>query len=254
MPPPPPAYGAPPAGYGYGAPPPPPGAMPPAFYRSLRGPAKAAVVLLCIIVPVELFGLGSSIAAASELGDYPGTTAWDDPALDSVNAREAIAAGLDVLAMIGTAIAFIVWFHRAYKNVPALWPRHHLWRKPGWAIGAWFVPIVSLFFPFVMMREVWRAGDPHAHPDGWQDSERPVAALLGVWWGLWLCANLLGNGVGRLSWDPKDVSDLQVSTVLNVLSLAASIPAAVLAILVVRRATDRQEARAEQLFGAPPPA
>jgi hypothetical protein len=246
MPPPPPP--------GYGAPLPPPGATPFAYYRSLRGPAKAAVVLLAIIVPVEAFSLVSSIVALGELNDYPGVVSWDDPALDSVNTREAIAAGLDFLAMVGAAIAFIVWFHRAYKNVPAVWPRHHLWRKPGWAIGAWFVPIVAFFFPLVMMREIWRAGDPSAHPDSWQDRDRPVSALLGFWWGLWITANLFGNGVGRLSFDTKDVSDLQVETVLNVISLSASIPAAVLAIVMVRRATDRMEARAEQLFGAPPPA
>lgn len=224
-----------------------------AWYRPLRGAARAAVILLCIVIVVEVLALVSTIVALTELSGFPSATAGDDPALSGVNDREAVASLLDVLALIGAAIAFIVWFHRAYRNVPALWPRHHLWRKPGWAIGAWFVPIVALFFPLIMMREVWRAGDPNADPDGWQDPERPVSPLLGWWWGLWVCATVFGNGVARFSFDAKDVGDLEVATVLNIISLSASIPAAILAIIVVRRATDRMEARAAQLFGAPPP-
>ncbi|MEA2480781.1 MAG: hypothetical protein QOJ07_2703, partial [Thermoleophilaceae bacterium] len=100
--------------------------------------------------------------------------------------------------------------------------------------------------------EVWRAGDPDAHPDSWEESERQVGRLLPWWWGLWIVTNVTSNVSVRFS--PDDVSAIRTETIVDTVSLVASLPAAVLAILVVRRATDRMEARAERLFGAPPPA
>jgi hypothetical protein len=228
-----------------------PPAAQPTLYRSLRGPARAAVVMLAIAAAVELIALVSNIVALSQLGDYADSTSRGDPALDSLTTRQDIFGVLEFLALLGAAIAFIVWFHRAYRNVPALWPRHHLWRKPGWAIGGWFVPIVALFFPYLMMREVWRAGDPDAHPDSWQEDERRVGWLLPWWWTMWIIANVTSNVYVRIS--PDDVSAMRTEIVVDTVSLLASVPAAVLAIMVVQRATERMEARAERLFGAAPP-
>ena len=236
-------------------PPPPP--LPPAGqphrYRPLRGPAHATVALLVVAIMGEVLSLGSSVAALSELADYSDTTAWDDPALDSLNAREAIIALVEFASFLAAGTAFIVWFHRAYHNVRALWPRHSAFLGTGWAIGGWIVPIVAFWFPYMMMREVWRAGDRDAPPDSADPNQRPLHPVLITWWLLWIFALVTGNAVGRITRDADDVAGRRDGSVVNIVSLSASIPAALLAIWIVRTATRRMNDRATQLWGVPPP-
>jgi Domain of unknown function (DUF4328) len=65
------------------------------------------------------------------------------------------------LADFGSCVAlvmFVVWFHRARINADGHgWPQRE---SPGWAIGAWFVPVANLWLPFRIMVDIWRAGLP----------------------------------------------------------------------------------------------
>jgi hypothetical protein len=53
---------------------------------------------------------------------------------------------------------FVTWFYRARVNADGRgWPQRH---TKGWAIGAWFVPVLNLYVPFQIMADIWRAGLP----------------------------------------------------------------------------------------------
>jgi hypothetical protein len=93
------------------------------------------------------------------------------------------AVALPVLAAIGEiaffarVIVFVIWLYRARVNAEDRgWPQR---RSPGWAIGAWFVPVVNLWYPFQIMADVWRAGLP-------PQARENRAVLPGIWWGSWL--------------------------------------------------------------------
>ena len=66
-------------------------------------------------------------------------------------------------------------------------------RAQGWTIGAWFTPVVNLWFPVQIMRDVWRTSDD-AGPAGSAGSPRStaVARLAGGWWTCWTLAWLTG--------------------------------------------------------------
>ena len=67
--------------------------------------------------------------------------------------------GFALLAV--TAIAFIWWFHAAYRNSAArgTWKLRFTSR---WAIGAWFVPILAFWRPKQIADDIWRASEPRA--------------------------------------------------------------------------------------------
>jgi hypothetical protein len=52
------------------------------------------------------------------------------------------------------------------------WPQR---LSPGWAIGAWLVPVVNFWFPFRIMVDIWRAGLP-------EQPRTKIAILPGMWW------------------------------------------------------------------------
>jgi hypothetical protein len=121
--------------------------------------------------------------------------------------------------LIATTIAFIVWTWRSVKNNELLGrvrPRH----TAGWSIGGWFVPIGNLWIPVQIMQDLWQGSDPTVSGNrDWRGL--PRSPLIGCWWGLFLTSRIF---------------------TITPIGIVASVPAGILAIIVVRRITDRQEA------------
>ena len=124
------------------------------------------LVAVCTII-IDLlycFVLGSS-EAYSTTGTVLGTL---QPLLSLVE------LGLTVWS----AVAFIRWMRRAYYNLTTLGVGVEY--VDSWAVGAWIVPVVSLYRPYTIMREVWQRTQRMAYglvtPHG----------LLRVWWLLFL--------------------------------------------------------------------
>ena len=102
-----------------------------------------------------------------------------------------------VLAQLGsffiTSTFFLLWAYRSYRNLSALSDRD-LRFSPGWAVSWYFVPIMNLFRPFQVMKEIWKGSDPDADPSRPEEGKgRTGSPLLQGWWGLWLLNNLLAG-------------------------------------------------------------
>jgi hypothetical protein len=131
--------------------------------------------------------------------------------------------------LLGAGITFVAWFHRAYHNVQALGRRTRL--GTGWAIGAWLVPLLQLYRPMQMARELWG----HAGPQ-----RVGSHTLVALWWG----AALLGvfcAGATASTWplarDARRAADgVGFGLAADVLLVAA----ALLAATIVQRVTRAQ--------------
>jgi tRNA A-37 threonylcarbamoyl transferase component Bud32 len=156
-----------------------------------------------------------------------------------------------------TAGMWLAWFRRAYLNLPALGARRLRFR-PWWAVGAWLLPVFSLFRPKQLLNDIWRASDPDLPPDQaatWRG--RPVAELLGWWW-LAFVASVLVRSITTdavhaaadfmlLGLLPERFDRFQPSAGMQVLADLLTVLCGLLALRVVRRATARQEERATHL-------
>ena len=140
------------------------------------------------------------------------------------------------LVWIAAATAFLLWMHRAYRNLPAL-GAEGLGYSPRWAVGAFLVPILNLVHPYQVVRELWREShlDPAAVGDG-------VSRSLVRWWWILFVASALADPVfGRLAEAAVGRLDAGGHLGLLVLGEMAEIAAAVLAIVIVTRVTRLQE-------------
>lgn len=210
-------------------------------YRSLQTLALATMVFLA------LNGLSSLVAIPSALMQLDvidrieqGTIS--DPEIEANDAREGALGLLTMGLYFVTAIVFVTWFHRAYRNLDHF--GHQREHGTGWAIGAWIAPIISLFRPYQMAREIWHASDPD------RGSERAPASsppLLGTWWALWIVGNVVGQIAFRLSLGAESVDDFRASTTVQMGLDALNLATVPLAMLVVRELTRRQELRAERI-------
>jgi hypothetical protein len=87
-----------------------------------------------------------------------------------------VLPALGVVSSFGFFVAlvmFLVWFYRARVNAEGHgWPQR---LSRGWAIGAWFTPVVFFWFPFQIMVDIWRAGLP-------EQARTNIVILPGIWW------------------------------------------------------------------------
>lgn len=146
-----------------------------------------------------------------------------------------------------TGILFIWWFSRAYRNLASLGV-YGLRYARGWAIGAWFVPILNLFRPKQIADDIWRASNPELPPEAgalWQ------AGTVTPWVHAWWAAGLISGALNRFAISSLDgISDLDDAGRGAQALLVSDVVGAIftlLAIVVVFRMSHRQTKRAQML-------
>ena len=95
--------------------------------------------------------------------------------------RINVFAVVSIIALVSTAIVFIIWFHRAYRKVRTLGGEMRY--SNGWAIGSWFIPVANFWIPKKLANDIWRGSGP---PEDRSPSAHP--ALLTAWWLAWILA------------------------------------------------------------------
>ncbi|MGH3432360.1 MAG: DUF4328 domain-containing protein [Thermocrispum sp.] len=156
-------------------------------------------------------------------------------------------------ALVAAAV-FVLWLWRARQNSDLLSDGLHS-RERGWVIGGWFVPIVSFWFPYQVVRDVWRASNPSAGvprdlgPNG---RSMPGSALIGWWWFWFLVASISATVSWRLySTEPGDtpVAALQwLNTIAlaDTVSAVAAVLAAACIAMITRQISGWQHALRDQ--------
>lgn len=214
----------------------------PESYIPLRGRAQAVTVvfvIMAVLCTVAVFSdwlewrLMDRIIAGEEVTDAEATA----------NDNRQGTIGLVQLALfIAAAVVFIRWMHAAYRNLDLVAPGERRYGA-GWAIGSWFVPILNLFRPKQIVNDIWRAG-------GRDNADAQPGWLLLGWWLLFLLSSWVVNAGARDYINAETAEEIKTGSILYFVSDAMSVVCAILAILIVRRATDRLDAKAA---AAPPP-
>jgi hypothetical protein len=132
------------------------------------------------------------------------------------------------LLLVATAVVFMAWFYRSYTNIEiAGGPKPRF--APIWAVFGFFVPVMNLFRPYQIMKDVLKGS---ALITG---GSQPLSAnLVTIWWVSWLLW-LVGTFCSPLVRGAQMMS-LQLVVLGNLMTLAA----ASCAILLVRSITTMQ--------------
>lgn len=153
---------------------------------------------------------------------------------------------------IATWVLFLVWTNHAAKNVRAF-GQEGLTYTPGWCVGWWFVPIMSLYKPFDALREVFKASDPEtvgpSATKPWMASTVPTALL--VWWGVYIANGFIGIIIALAN---LDLSGKHAAVTVGPASLVPHVllgVAGVFLILIMQQLAKRQELAWMRLSSVP---
>lgn len=218
-------------------------------FRSVSGLGRWVVTLLAIAVIVDMAAVISGLAER-ELFTRIAVGSFTNEELDQNDTRMAAIGTAQLALVLVTGIVFIIWFHRAYKNLLAFGAE--LPHSTGWAIGAWFVPILNLFRPKGIADAIWQASDPQSStPMGskWSESEAPL--FVHVWWVSWVLSAVAGRVYTAMSRNITTIQDAQNSNTAGLVADGLAVVAGILAILFVKGSTQRQQIKSQQLATLP---
>ncbi|MGW4158574.1 DUF4328 domain-containing protein [Streptomyces sp. NPDC004788] len=207
--------------------------------RNPTGLSRAVVALLAVNIVFDVvLGLIDVHALAA------GTTSDLNPAMVGGLDLSPLY-GVSSLVFLATAVVFIVWFHRLRRNTEVWAPDTHS-RGVGWAIGGWFIPIGTLWIPRGVATDIWRA----SRPDAYAADGRGDFTLINFWWTFWIAGSLADQVSARLSRAADTADGYVTATQWSLAGDGLDVVAAVLAILVVRRLTSMQHAKATGMIPA----
>ena len=194
--------------------------------------AKNAITMIWFVFALEIVSLISGymqydlLQFAANGGEISTDTA-------NVNdTREQIIAILYLIVYIISGVTFIQWFRRAYFNLHIRVNR--LSHSEGWAAGSWFVPVINLFRPYQIMKELYHETINLLVKKGFIANDSLSTEYLGPWWALWIINNFLGQAVFRSSINSSTVDELINSTLLNMFGNLIGIPLALITIKVIK--------------------
>jgi len=194
--------------------------------------ARYAILFIWIILGLEVVSILSSYMQYDLLQNTAGIDWLSHDVISQNDTRESVVAMIHMIFSLISAITFIQWFRRAYYNLHLRVDQ--LSQTEGWAAGCWFVPILNLFRPYQLMKEMYVETRRYLNDNGMVIKDMFNTNNLTLWWTLWIVSNLIGQGVFRYSLRADTVEELSISTVSEMVVSALGIPLALVTIKLIK--------------------
>lgn len=193
--------------------------------------AKNAIIFIWIILVLDVLSLISGYFQYDLLSTVA-NGGFISPVQATFNdLREQIIAILYLLASIVSAITFIQWFRRAYFNLHL--HVDYLLHPEGWAAGSWFVPIVSFYRPYQIMKELYEESIELLEKRGIRIPDISMS-YISIWWAFWILSSIFGQIILRITLKSNTVDDYIFTTICSMIQNIVNIPLALLAIQVIK--------------------
>jgi hypothetical protein len=237
-------------------PPAPPGYLPPVALvpprRATAGWGIAASAFVVLVVLAHFFSisrLSHQLALVENLRNGIPVSLADATESDRQVGGSAM---LLIIAWLVAGLFVMTWALKARTNAEA-YTLSPFRRSRGWAFWSWICPVVNLWFPYQVIKDIWTASDT-ARGDGVPVRAWATTALLPVWWTCVLCAAVLQRVSARLYADAgsttaPSIEQLHASLIFDYMSAALNIAAAIMLIVITATITRFQSQR-HQWFAA----
>lgn len=209
------------------------------IFESATGRAKAATI--CLKISMGILG-ATALIDLMTIVSPPDMQALAQGQMSPATAMLMMFAGLVTLlhlgAIIATAIVFLMWLYRAYRNLHAFGMATEV--SPGWVVGYWFIPIVNLFRPYQRVNELLEKSITIASRFGC-NANIIDPSKAGAWWACYLISGLIGRAADRSSLSASSSESLVFAAVLDMASAILGIFAGWFIITIIQSVDEMHE-------------
>jgi hypothetical protein len=194
--------------------------------------AKNAITLIWIVLAVNIISLIFNYFQYDILQtvSYGNSISMDTATANDT--RQHIIAIIYLITYFVSVVTFIQWFRRAYFNLHL--KVDNLLQTESWAAVSWFIPIICLYRPFQIMKELYQETKNLLVRKEIPIENSFTTSYLGWWWALWIISNIMGQFVFRYTLRAKTLDELMISTSASMISDAISIPLAIITVKVIK--------------------
>lgn len=188
-------------------------------YQDFRAPRGLAIASAILAGGVALLQVGAGLTAPAAADEFARAADAGLPAVDVLTVYDVFTM-LQLPALLAAYIVTCLWLTRCRSLLQERGSSYPQTRSTVWVWLGWWVPIVSLWFPYQVVRDVRRASR-YAAPAG--------TGLLAGWWTCWLGFQIGSRITAGMTGatdasDPSSFEDLPwfeaTNTVLIVVALA----------------------------------
>ncbi|MEN8125980.1 MAG: DUF4328 domain-containing protein [Bacteroidota bacterium] len=199
--------------------------------------AEIAQALIWLVMLLEIISMISSYFQYDLLLALQRDEFVSNQIIDSNDIRESVIAILYMIVYVVSAITFIQWFRRAYYNMNI---RTRTVHSDGWAAGSWFVPIISLYRPYQIMKEMCTETSKLIKTKA-GNSTNDSTVIIGIWWTLWIISNYVGQYVMRSAFKAETVENFLNSTIGDMIQSSIGIPLAIITVMIIKSYSAKEE-------------
>lgn len=207
--------------------------------------AKIAILLIGIVMLLDIVSLISSYFQYNLLNDIAKGVNVSIATAEASDLRESIIAVIYAIAFLISGITFIQWFRRAYFNLHLR--VDNLKFGEGWAAGSWFTPIISIYRPFQIMKELYeKTNELLLSREGEEGSKTNYSNFtLAIWWTLWLIDNYFGQIIFRASLN-DNTNQLNITSIMSMIESLIGVILGLITIKIIRDYSMMEEKLAHQ--------
>lgn len=212
-------------------------------FRSSDNLTRGVRYMLYAQIVVAVVSIMSGYLEYELLSDYQyGVYTSQEKAVadgEASDKRQGIVGIVYLVVFVISGFLILRWIHRSNYNARQLGAENMKF-TPGWSIGYYFIPILTLWKPYQAMKEIWKTS---INPSDWESQNE--SGILPVWWTLWLISNFLGQAVFRLSMHAEELQELMNLNIVTQISNVLDIPLALVLLAIVNRIYNMQKSHLE---------
>ena len=184
-------------------------------------------------------------------GDMPDFLIW------LLITGHSYASILIFIAVIVSIVTFIMWFRRAYYNIGLR--VNDLLYADGWAAGAWFIPVINLYMPFQIMRDLYKLTEKYMTLCMKEPYKGNLKTnYVNLWWTLWIMSFIINYLSVKVVWNVEDINTTSTNSFVAVIGAILQIALCVVTIVVIKDYSEAEKVLIEERpeeseYGLTPP-
>ncbi len=207
--------------------------------------ARTLLIVFGILIGLTLFELlliynELQVLKNTQIGEYApkGKVSLND-------LRKEIVGLIQSVFYIASIVVFLNWFRRAYGNLHRVGV--NLNYKESMAVWTWVIPIIFLYRPVLIMREIWIETQKKIKEFVPTYIIKKGGLIIGLWWALVIVSNFIGRYVLKFVFKQDTIQQLIKYSEATLISKMIQIPEALLVIFIVYKLSKMETKLADEV-------